>query len=80
MYNISLTIAGDIMPDLKIRKIGNSLGVIFPNEMIKERKLKENETVFVSVAKKADLRDMFGSLKIKESGQKIKDDMRKGWD
>ncbi len=68
------------MPELKVRKIGNSLGVIFPGEMVKARNLKENEKVFVSVAKKGDLSKFFGSLKIKESGQKIKDEMRRGWE
>ena len=68
------------MPELKLRKIGNSLGVIFPSEMIKEKHLKENETVFVSVAKKGDLSKWFGAVKFKGSGQKIKDEMRKGWD
>ena len=78
MYNISLT--GDYMPELKVRKIGNSLGVIFPKELVKEKRLKENERVFVSVAKKGDLSKLFGTLKFKESSQKIKDDIRKGWD
>ncbi len=78
MYNISLT--GGFVPDLKVRKIGNSLGVIFPSELVKEKKLKENETVFVSVTKKGDLSDFFGTLKFKESGQKIKDELRKGWE
>ena len=68
------------MPELKVRKIGNSLGVIFPSELVKERKIRENETVFVNVAKKGDLSKFFGSLKFKESGQKIKDELRKGWD
>lgn len=68
------------MPELKVRKIGNSLGVIFPSELVKERKIKENETVFVNIAKKADLSKIFGMFKFKESGQKIKDEMRKGWE
>lgn len=68
------------MPEVKVRKIGNSLGVIFPRELVKEKRLKENETVFVSVAKRGDLSKLFGSLKFKESGQKIKNELRKGWD
>ena len=66
--------------ELKVRKIGNSLGVIFPIEMVREKNLKENERVFVNVAKKGDLSKLFGTLKFKESSQKIKDDIRKGWD
>ena len=33
------------MPDLKVRKIGNSLGVIFPSELVKEKKLRESEII-----------------------------------
>lgn len=68
------------MAELKVRKIGNSLGVIFPIEMVREKNLKENEKVFVNVAKKGDLSKLFGTMKFKESSQKIKDEMRKGWD
>lgn len=68
------------MTELKVRKIGNSLGVIFPSDMVKSKNLKENEKIFVSVAKKGDLSKLFGSIKIKESGQHIKDDLRKGWE
>ncbi len=68
------------MPDMKVRKIGNSLGVIFPSDFVKERKLRENEKVFISVAKKGDLTKLFGTLKFKESSQKIKDEARRGWD
>ena len=68
------------MPELKVRKIGNSLGVIFPGEMVKARNLKENEKIFVNVAKKGDLSKIFGIVKSSESGQKIKDKLRKGWE
>ncbi|MBI4895244.1 MAG: hypothetical protein HY831_01995 [Candidatus Aenigmarchaeota archaeon] len=68
------------MQDMKIRKIGNSLGVIFPSDFVKERKLHENERVAVNVIKKGDLTKLFGSMKFKESAQKIKDDARRGWD
>ncbi len=67
------------MAELKVRKIGNSLGVIFPKELVKEKKIRENETVLVNVAKKGDLSRLFGSLKFKESAQQIKDELRKGW-
>lgn len=68
------------MPELRVRKIGNSLGVIFPSELVREKSLKENEKVFVNVAVKGDLSRLFGSLKFTESAQKIKDGLRKGWD
>ena len=68
------------MSELKVRKVGNSLGVIFPKEFVREKRIRENEIVFVNVVKRGDLSKLFGSLKFKESGQQIKDEMRKGWD
>ena len=67
------------MPELKVRKIGNSLGVIFPKELVKEKRLKENEKIFVSVAKKGDLSKYFGMLKTKVDAQDVKNELRKGW-
>ena len=54
-----------------IKKIGNSFGVIFPREFIKEKNLKENKKIIINIIKVADLSDIFGSLKgkIKMSGQ-----------
>lgn len=68
------------MPDMKVRKIGNSLGVIFPSDFVKDRKLHENDNVFVNVVKKGDLSKLFGTLKFKENTQKLKDEARRGWD
>ncbi|MBU2099811.1 AbrB/MazE/SpoVT family DNA-binding domain-containing protein [Candidatus Micrarchaeota archaeon] len=62
-----------------IKKWGNSFGVIFPKEFVSKEKLKINQKVMVEVVKEADLRDVFGSLKTKKSGQKFKDEVRKGW-
>ncbi|MBI2971555.1 MAG: hypothetical protein HYY37_04035 [Candidatus Aenigmarchaeota archaeon] len=67
------------MPELTVRRIGNSLGILFPKDLVKEKKLKENEKVFVQVAKKGDVGKLFGSLKFKDSAQHIKDELRKGW-
>lgn len=65
-----------------IKKWGNSLGVILPNDFIKEKHLKENDKIIIEAVKKADLSDMFGSLKgkIKMSGQEFKDMAREGWE
>lgn len=65
---------------LTVKKMGNSLGVLFPMEMVKRNNLKPNQKVFIEVTKKADISDMFGTLKINMSGQKFKDMVRKGWD
>lgn len=67
------------MPEVesRIRKWGNSFGVIIPNEVIKKEKLKEGQKVGVMILKKSDvLKKTFGMLKLKKSAQKIKDELR----
>ena len=68
--------------DVVVRKWGNSLAVILPNEFVKEKHLKENDVFSIEIVKKADLSDMFGSLKgkLKMSGQEFKDMAREGWE
>lgn len=75
MYNLSDTMATELI----VKKWGNSMGVILPKELVEKEKLKENDKIVVEVVKKADLRDIFGSLKLKMSGQEFKDLARKGW-
>jgi len=56
------------------------LGVILPKEFVKKRGLKEDERILIEVVKEADLRDVFGMLKRKMSGQEFKDMVREGWE
>ncbi len=70
------------MPEIesKIRKWGNSFGIIIPNEVIKKEKLKEGQKVGIIILKKSDvLKRTFGMMKgeWKESTQDIKDKLRK---
>lgn len=63
-----------------VRKWGNSLGIIVPKEVAEREMLKPNMKVVVEIMKIADLTDVFGTAKIKMSGQQFKDMVRKGWD
>ena len=63
-----------------IKKWGNSLGAIFPKKEIEKEHLRPNEKIIIEVVKKADLRNIFGSLKRKMSGQGFKDLVREGWE
>lgn len=65
--------------EVKIKKWGNSLGIILPKELVEERKLKKGEKVNLEIIKKADLRDIFGTLKTGLTGQQFKDLARNGW-
>ena len=64
--------------EVTVRKWGNSMGVILPKQLMEQEGLKENEKIFLEIVKEADLRDIFGTLKTKVSGQKFKDMARKG--
>ena len=66
--------------ELKVKKWGNSMAVIIPDSTVKENKLRENDSIFLDIVKKADFSEDFGKLgHIKTSGQKIKDSMKEGW-
>jgi antitoxin component of MazEF toxin-antitoxin module len=65
--------------EVSIKKWGNSMGIILPKELVKEKDLKENETILIEVVKKADLRHLFGSYRTKMTGQEFKDEVKKGW-
>jgi hypothetical protein len=66
--------------EVTVRKWGNSLGVVLPKELIDEQKIAENETLIINVVKVAHLKHVFGTVKIKRSGQEFKDYVRKGWE
>ena len=62
------------------RKWGNSLGITLPKELVERQNIKEGEVLSLPIViKKADLSDVFGSIKTRESGQKFKDRAREGW-
>ena len=65
----------------KLKKWGNSFGVILPKALIEKRNLKEEDTITIEIVKEADISDIFGSLKSKRklSGQEFKDLVREGW-
>ena len=67
------------MTEMMARKIGNSIGVIFPKELVDKERIVPNQKLDIRIIKKTDLSDIFGSLKIKESGQEFKDMVRRGW-
>ena len=76
MYYIGDTMAIEVV----LRKVGNSLGIIFPKDMVKDRQLKPNQKIFIEVVKEADIRDIFGTLKTNLSGQAFKNMVRERWE
>ncbi|MFH1199460.1 MAG: hypothetical protein V1708_00165 [Candidatus Micrarchaeota archaeon] len=51
--------------EVKVRPVGNALGVIFPGRLVKQAGLKRGQKVFVSVfrRKKVDIDSLFGITK-----------------
>ena len=67
------------MPEVEstIKRWGNSFGIIIPTEVMKKENLKEGQKIDVILLKKSDiLKKTFGTLKLKKSAQKIKDELR----
>ncbi|MBI2668152.1 hypothetical protein HYX17_05295 [Candidatus Woesearchaeota archaeon] len=68
------------MPQAKLRKSGNSTVIVVSPEVIKERNIKEGETVEYQIYKKINLKPLFGRGKhLKIDAQKAKDELRKEW-
>lgn len=65
--------------EVNVRKWGNSMGIVLPKELVAEKGIKEDDKVVIELAKKADLNNLFGSLKREMSGQDFKNMVRKGW-
>lgn len=65
----------------KIKKWGNSLGVILPKKTVEEEKLKEGSEISIFIQQKniTRVKDIFGLLKgkIKRSTQEILDEVDK---
>ena len=66
--------------EVVLKKWGNSIAAIFPKELIEKEHLKVNQKILIQVIKQTNLRDVFGSLPRKMSGQAFKDMAREGWE
>ena len=63
----------------KVKRWGNSLGVILPKTLVEEEGLKEGEEVEVIVRKVSDVRTLRGKYPFKDL-QNEKDEMKHGWE
>ena len=65
----------------RVKKWGNSFGIVIPSEIVVEEKIKENENIEVLILRnsKKVFKETFGILKGKltKSSQQIKDELRK---
>ncbi len=63
-----------------VKRWGSSMAIIIPKEMVKTQGIREGDDVVINVFRKGNLKDIFGKLKSKMSGQEFKDLVRKGWE
>ena len=67
--------------ETKLRKWGNSFGVVIPIEIVEKEKMKENESVSIIIVpdSRKVLSETFGMGKgrLTKTGQQIKDEFRK---
>jgi len=62
-----------------VKRIGNSLGVLIPKEMVEKTGIREGDTVEIEVTRRVNLREMFGAVKFSKSSQELKDELREEW-
>ena len=63
----------------KVIRIGNSLGVVIPNEKAKEDGIKEGDSLELHVESRVNIQELFGSLRLRVGTQRLKDEAREGW-
>ena len=64
----------------RTRKIGGSIGIILPKDVVSKEGIKPNQNIRVHIKKHVKVKDVFGMFpEWKTSTQKLKDEARKGW-
>lgn len=69
--------ASDVVVETK--RWGDSLAVIIPAEVARQRKMKPGEKYAMRLIRVGDLSKHFGSMKGLPDPQKAKDESRRGW-
>jgi len=64
---------------VKVRRIGNSLGIIIPSDEASANGLSEGDSVEIEVSRRASVKELFGTAKFNRSAQEVKDESREGW-
>ena len=67
--------------ETKVKKWGNSLGMVIPKRAIEKGQVKEEQTLhIIAIQENKAIKGTFGTVKGLKSGQAIKDMLRKEWD
>jgi len=62
----------------KVRRWGDSLGLILPKELAAKAGLEEGDEVEITITKAVRLEGLFGKLPFKDLGA-LKEELRRGW-
>jgi antitoxin component of MazEF toxin-antitoxin module len=65
------------------KKWGNSLGITIPKEIVEKERITVKDELVIDIRKAQDknaVKNLFGTLRFRQSAQELKDEMRKGWD
>ena len=66
--------------EARTRKIGGSVGIILPKNVVEKEDIKPNQTIKIEIVPRPKAREIWGLFpEIKTPTQKLKDEARKGW-
>ena len=67
--------------EVETRKIGGSIGVIIPNDIVKQEHIKPNEKIKIEVKRPHKIGDFFGAAKgWSRPTEEIVKELKKGWE
>ena len=64
----------------KVRRLGNSLGIVIPAEKARVGRIEQGDMVQVEIQKILNIEELFGALKSNKSSQLAKDEAKSGWE
>lgn len=66
--------------ECKTRKIGGSVGIILPKDVVKKEGIKPNQIIKIEIKTRPKAKEIWGLFpNWKPDTQKLKDEARKGW-
>lgn len=67
--------------EVKVKKWGNSIGVVIPGEAVERLNLKPNEEIIIEIERKNNvLKEMFGKAKFKKPAKQMIEEFRKDFE
>lgn len=63
----------------RVRRVGNSLGLILPKDEVERHGIVEGDIVELEVERKTNLEELFGSLVFQKETLELKGEAREGW-